>query len=280
MKYKEAELRAILADSRYQNIGNLPSNFYPYEKDGMKEMYIRPFNVAELRLVSKAAVLKDLSHLIRAVDLVTTCDAGRLSIGDFYYVLMWLRIHSMPKTPYVVEYHCHEPVLRNREDGRLIMNDASFAVPEDEKNWEVIDCSTHNSEVIHMTNIEIVTLDEDNFDGIEQNGIVAYDFPRAHLIQQIAEAQNDPALRLIIGAAQWVSDDVEYEKNGRLVKAITLDDKIAVLEQQTDLQVFDDAAVLNETIVHGIIEQTTLNCRVCLKKTPHHLMIDALSFFR
>lgn len=266
MKYNETEMRVILADSRYQDIGNLPSNFYPYP--GETKMYIRPFTIKELKLVSKAAILKDMSHLIRAVDLVSSMDAGNLSIGDFYYVLMWLRIHSMPKTPYVVEWHCGEAVVVNRQTGERLMNDENFKLPEDEKNWKVERCEAHNSEVIHMTDVEILTLDETNFDGIAQNGVVEYDFPRARNLQEIQEALNDPEMQLIVGAAQWVKEGA------------TLADKIAILESQPDLQAFDDAAVLQETIEHGIVEHTNLTCRECLKRTPHTLTIDALTFFR
>lgn len=266
MKYNETEMRVILADSRYQDIGNLPSNFYPYP--GETKMYIRPFTIKELKLVSKAAILKDMSHLIRAVDLVCSMDAGNLSIGDFYYVLMWLRIHSMPKTPYVVEWHCGEAVIVHRETGQRLMNDDVFEVPKDEKNWKVERCEAHNSEVIHMTDVEIITLDETNFDDIPQNGVIEYDFPRARNIQEIQEALSDPEMQLIVGAAQWVKEGA------------TLADKIAILEAQPDLQAFDDAAVLQETIEHGIVEHTNLTCRECLKRTPHTLTIDALTFFR
>ena len=268
MKYNETEMRAILADSRFSDIGNLPSNFYPYP--GETKMYIRPFTIKELKLVSKAAILKDMSHLIRAVDLVTTMDAGNLSVGDFYYVLMWLRIHSMPKTPYVVEWHCGEAVLVRKEDGFRMMNDDTFQMPkrEDESKWRVEKCRSHNSEVIHMTNVEILTLDEENFSGLPTEGTVEFDFPRARNIQEVQEALADPEMQLIVGAAQWIKEGA------------TLAEKIAVLEAQPDLQAFDEAAVLQETIEHGVVEDTTLTCNECLKRTPHTLVIDPLTFFR
>lgn len=291
MKYTEIEMRGILADSRYQDIGNLPSNFYPYEKDGLKKLYIRPFTVKELRLVSKAAMLKDLSHLHRAVNLVCAYDSESLSAGDFYYVLMWLRIHSMPKTPYVVEWHCQEPVIVNKETGRRILNDESHYIPEDEENWKIQTCDAHNSEVIYMASVDILTLDEENYSGIpNEGGSVLFDFPRARILQELIEAQKDPELQLIIGAAQWVSDEnlvaeqVPVKKGEepitRMVPALTLAQKIKVLEDQPDLQAFDDAAVINETIIHGVSEQTTLTCRDCMLKTPHKLVIDPFSFFR
>lgn len=264
MKCDEVGMREILNDSRYQDIGNLPSNFFPYD---YKKLYIRPFTVNELKLVSKAATLKEMSHLIRAIDLVTTEDASNLTIGDFYYILMWLRIHSMPKTPYVVEWHCHEAVLTHREDGTIILNDHTFQMPKNEEDYKVEECKTHNSEVIHMTDIEILCL-EDDFAGLPDDGPIEFDFPRARHLQEIQEALADPELNLLVGPAQWIKDGA------------TLEDKIGILCTQSDLQVFDDAAALNETIVHGIAETAVLTCRTCLKKTNHTLLLDALSFFR
>lgn len=264
MKYDEAGLREVLNDSRYQDIGNLPSNFFPYD---YKQMHIRPFTVNELKLVSKAATLKEMSHLIRAIDLVTTVDASNLTIGDFYYILMWLRIHSMPKTPYVIEWHCHEGVLTHKEDKTIILNDMTFKVPENEEDYTVEDCGTHNSEVIHMTNVDIVCI-EDDFEGLPNDGPLEFDFPRARHLQGIQEALQDPELNLLVGPAQWIKD------------GDTIEEKISILGTQSDLQVFDDAAALNEHIVHGIRETSTLTCRSCLKKNQHTLILDALSFFR
>lgn len=292
MKYTEQEFRAILADSRYQDIGNLTSNFYPYVSDSLKELYIRPFTVKELRLVSKAAMLRDLAHLHRAVNLVITYDSGSLSDGDFYYVLMWLRIHSMPKTPYVVEWTCQEPVIVNKHTGQRIFNDHTHYVPTDEANWRIDKCDRHNTEVIYMSTVDILSLDEENFDGIPQSEYhnVKFDFPRARLLQEVSEAMQDDELKLIVGPARWVSDDNDVEitvpataqipEHTKTVKTTTLALKIKLLENQPDLQAFDDAAVLNETIIHGVAERTKLTCGGCRKETPHKLAVDPFSFFR
>jgi hypothetical protein len=278
MKYDEAGLRAVLTDGRYQDIGNLPSNFFPYE---YKKLYVRPFTVKELRLISKAAMLKDYSHLIRAVDLVMTEDAYSLTIGDFYYILMWLRIHSMPKTPYIIEWHCHSPVLIHKETKALIFNDETFEEPaeEDEDAYDVEVCKTHNSEIIHMTDVDILCI-EDDFEGINEEGSTLFDFPRVAILGELEEAKANPELQLIIGAAQWISSTNEIMKNGQPVKCETLVDKIAFLEEQQDCQIFDDAAAINELVIHGIVETTKLTCRRCRKNVPHTLKIDALSFFR
>ena len=265
MRCDKEQLKAILADSRYIDIGNLPSNFLPYKSgpDAFDKLYIRPFTVQELKLVSMAAALKEMKHLIRAVDMVISAPAEWLSIGDFYYVLMWLRIHSFPKTPLVVSWTCQEKVLTNKKDGSFFFNDGS-TIPEDAdlSEYEFRECGTHNSELIHMSDIEIITLDDD-FEPL----LPGFDFPRASHIEDIRAAVENPETRFLASAAQWVA-------------GATFKERLATLEAQMDLDMFDTASILNERADHGVKEHMTIMCRHCRYGQPYTVTIDALSFFR
>ncbi len=248
-------------------MGNLPSNFFPYPELTDKRIFARAFTVSELRLISKADSLKDVSYLVRAVDLCITLDAGNLTIGDFYYMLMWLRLHSMPKTPYIMEWHCQEVVVVNKETKAIIPNDDNFAMPTDEDNYQIDPCATHNTEIIHMSNVEIVSL-EDDFPGLPQEGAIEFDWPRARLLQDIQTSLREPELVQLVPAAQWVKD------------GNTIEEKIAIFETQNDLTAFDQALQINESIKHGVAEHTVLSCRRCMHKTPHQIHLDPLTFFR
>jgi len=263
MVYDEKGLKGVLTNPVFQDIGNLPSNFYPYT---FKELYIRPFTVQELRLISKAAVLNEMQHVVRAVDLCITQDANDLTIGDFYYVLMWLKIHSTPKSPYVVEWHCPELVYRNIETGNLIFNDNNFKAPEgdDAKLYKLEPCGCHNTELVHITDIDIIQLPEEGWEGLPEG----FDFPRARILQEVREALKDPELRFIVGPAQWI-------KTGT-----TLAEKIKFLESQADLDMFDTASGLNDLISHGIRETTTLHCRNCRASHPYEIQLEPYNFFR
>lgn len=266
MKHTTEQSRAQqISDSRYQDIGNLPSNFVPYS---FKSLYVRPLTVLELRLISKAAVLKEPQHLLRAIDLVISEDINRITIGDFYYLLMWLRIHSMPKTPYVIEWHCEEQAPVDAAGKRIIYDDPEFESLLAAGPVTYSKCLTHNSEIIHLTDVEIVSV-PDGLEGLPDPLIpgTALDWPRVRDLASIQEAFQDPELRLIVGPAQWVA-------------GASLAEKITTLEQQPDLSLFDFASAVNEEIVHGIRETTTLTCRGCGIKRPHTLALDALSFFR
>lgn len=267
MNYDEKGLGKLLTNPNFSDIGNLPSNFFPYT---FKELYIRPLTVQELRLISKAASLDEMQHVVRAVDLCISQDANGLTIGDFYYVLMWLKIHSTPKTPYMVDWHCGEQVYWKKatEDTErsMLFNDKDFVRPTDDemKGYEVLPCGCHNSELVHVTDLDIIQLPEEDWKGLPDG----YDFPRARIIQDVRVALKDPELRFIVGPAQWIA------------MGSTLDEKVKFLEAQSDLDMFDTATGLNEILTHGIRETTVLHCRNCRASHPYDIQLEPYNFFR
>lgn len=262
MKYTDAQLVELLKDSRYQNIGALPSQGHAYP---WKDLYIRPLTVNELPLISKSAALNDMTYMIRAMDAVCTQKVDDFTIGDFYFVMMWLRIHSMPKTPLVIDWHCTEQVLRHKETGELVFNTEPYQQPEDVTEYELVDCDTHNTETVHMSNVKILSLPEgDEFEGLPPG----FDFPRARHIEGISEALRNPETAMTAPGIQW------YAGN-------TFADRLRAFQTAEDgLEAFDTAMALNERIVHGISEHTTITCRHCRKQDPWIVNIAPHNFFR
>src|ERR1019366_1592529 len=169
MKLDQAGQDAVLNDARYQDIGNLPSNFIPYE---FKKLMIRPFTIKELKLVGKAGLLHEDYHMVRAVDLCLDQPAEELTTGDYFYILLWLKVHSSPKTPYVIDWKCPARVWTHKITGATISNKGDPEAPEQTrtnkitgapvletdpedpdnwelKPWELVPCETSNTELIH-----------------------------------------------------------------------------------------------------------------------------------
>ena len=256
--------QALLLDPDWVDIGNLPSNFYPYT---FGSLLIRPFQVKHLRLLSKAVVSKTFDFQLQAVDTVISQSVYELSIGDYFYVLEWLKIHSTTKTPLAVEWHCQEQRLKHKTTGEYILNTEqalkeaeATAKPED---YVLEPCVTHNTEMLHMVNLEILQLPEEGWDGLPEG----FDFPRAAMLQEIREALLDPELNMIVGPASWVA-------------GATLADKITSLESQPNLDMFMTAQALNDTIVHGLKQTSRLHCRTCSADHLYVVKVDSLSFFQ
>lgn len=265
MKCNDLQMQAILQDSRYQDIGALPSQCRGYDWD---TLLIRPLELPEFMLASKAAMLKEMSHMIRAVDLVINRDASELTIGDFYYILMWLRIHSMPKTPLVVTWDCNSQVLRHKETGQIIYNDETYQHPENLADYESVDCDRMNTESLHMVNLEIISLDDVPTEGEDPQALPkGFDFPRAKHIDGIRTMLNDPERVLIVPAAQWV-------------EGATMVDKFERLKKPDGVDMLSTAMALVDTMQHGIRETTTLTCAHCRAKVPFEVEVNPMSFFR
>lgn len=265
MKLTPEQLTAVLQQPEWEDIGNLPSNFYPYPT--FKQLYIRPFTTKHLRLLSKATVTRDIRNQIRAVDLVITQDVNELSVGDYYYILEWLKIYSTTKTPVIVDWHCPEQRLKHKETGEYISNKpdvlkatAATINPDD---YILEPCGTHNTESLHMTNLEIIQLPEEGWTPLPEG----FDFPRVANLPEVREALLDPELNMLVGPAQWVA-------------GATLEEKLRILDEQPNLDMFTEAQALNDTVVHGLKETSTLHCRTCQAEHPYTINIDALDFFR
>lgn len=260
MKCTSEQLQQLALDSSYHDLGVLPSQGVPYP-DMVGAFYIRPFRLAEFKMLSTAAQLGELSHLKRAIDNVISYDVERLTIGDFFYVMLWLRLKSMPKAPYITEWKCHQPYFVNKETKipLLYSQEQWPTVEELKEKYDVSECGTENTSVLHDTDTQILTLAEDF---VLPPG---FDFPRMNIYEERAAALADPEWTHLAPAIQWLAGE-------------TWADKVAAAEANPDL--IGEALDLNRRSVHGISEQVTFFCNRCRVKHTTQLKLDALSFFQ
>ena len=263
MKVTAAQLEAISKDSTWTNIGALPSQFIPYKNRGDKSMevlYVKPLSIAELLLISKTASLGNINHMLRAVDNCITHDVMDLTIGDFYYVLLWLRTYSTTKTPYVVEWFCDQPIFQHNETKQFLLYD--------NKDWPTMDvlsqqytsspCNTQNTSSVHAGDPEVLCLDDDL---VLPEG---FDFPRVAIMEDMNKAISDPEQQFLVPAVQWLVGNTWQEK----------------LESAKDLNRFYDAIELNKVITHGVKETVKVTCLRCRVSHDQPLVLNAAGFFQ
>ena len=261
MKCTAEEFETMSKDSAYHDIGTLPSNGIPYGQEGEFKLLVRTFRLPELRLLSKAVDLGEMEHLLRAVDNTISFPVEELTIGDFFYVLLWLRLYSMPKAPYIVEWRCEQPFFTHKQTRKQLMyTDAVWPTVEELKtDYEVEPCGTENTGVIHQSDIEILSIDDGT---VLPEG---FDWPRVSCYNGRAEAMKNPELKLLAPAIQWFSGK-------------TWEEKMLNAELHTDL--VGEALDLNRKQVHGIAETVKFSCRRCRIEHSTVLELNALSFFR
>ncbi len=266
MKLTPEQYQEISMDPRYMNIGGLPSNHKGYD---WTELLIRPFEIPELKLISRAATLGEPEHIIRAIDLTISRDVRTLTVGDYYYVLMWQKMHSYTKTPLIVEWPCPMNVWHRLRDGRVTLEpptqeeveESLQEGKEEADRFNFIPCNTLNTQPIQMPDVKIVSLD-DAF--VLPEGL---DFPRVGTMLEVDALMKDPDMAFLVPALQWMPGE-------------TMKDKMDHFEQSNDLDLFKRANKANSEIVHGIIQTTTLTCRKCGSQHPYEIRLDPLSFFQ
>lgn len=168
-------------DSRFFSIGALPSGYHPYN---FKELLIRPFSFAELKLISRAAQTQTNQNIIHAVNNCINVDAFDLTVGDFYYILFWLRVNSYPKTPWIVEWTCRN-LIESEGEERI--------------------CGAENFDRISESSVSIKQLENKDL----PEGL---DFPRARDLDDIQEMAKNPDFRFLIKEIQWIKGSSMEEK--------------------------------------------------------------------
>ena len=238
-------------DVTFLNIGNLPSNFFPY-KGEFSEVNIRPFLVSELKLLSRAATLKDVTGVIKAVNMTIDVPVERLTIDDYFYILMWHKLHSYPKTPLSVAWECINKVPKNDEG--FIVTDGTHT--------KIEPCKSPNAILVNQADIDIVFLEEEPVIGAD------FDYPRVNLLPELIAVRDEPDYKFIINALKWI-------KHGN-----SLQEKIEFLESMASTEHLAEAEILNKTVVHGVRQYVTIKCSSCGAKSRKGLVLDPVNFFR
>lgn len=255
-------LQEVYADPRFKFIGDLPSGCFAYE---WRELYIRPFDVVELPLLSLGAHARynGISHLLRAVDIVINQVVTDLTDGDFEFVLGWLRKFSFPSTPLVVQWDCNNRVYAYPE-GALYLDEAD-PIPDYKKQRELklkaINCGTKNTEIVHNVQTLIDTLDEEWV-----NTDPDIDLPRMATYSDYYEhIQAHPEYKLLGMVARYIRAGSTYSE------------KLAIVEQDMDL--YERAYAVMARSKHGIRESMTLRCRSCDNRVPYSSGPSYRTFF-
>lgn len=267
MKCTAEQLEAFSQDSRYHDLGTLPSNGIPY-KGRMDALFIRPFHFPELQLLSRSAQLNEVSHLIRAVNNCITHDVYDLTIGDFYYVLLWLRMYSMPKSPYIIPWHCTQPFFVHKETRAPLFYSKDCEWPTMDvltTDYDESICNTHNTSVVQKTDLEILMLKEG------QDLPEGFDYPRTSILADLTEATMDPDFSFLVAGIQWIQ--ATPEPGQTMWQA-----KIARLEENPEL--LPEAFTINSRVVHGISENATFFCNKCRITHTQKLRLNASTFFQ
>lgn len=253
----------------------LPSKTIPY---GVKSIEMTPFKVPQIMMLSRAVALQTMEPVVEAMDSVMDFDARELTDGDFYYLLAWQRIQAYSISPLLAEWKCEGMVYKengglervfNQEQLNLMVEEYDTAPDEEKKLLEnpqelmvtSVLCDHENSVSIGMEHLETVYLDAN------EKLDPRLDYPRVRTLSESKDQSDNPDQQLIAQASRWVREGT------------TIKDKIAILESEPDLTLFEKALKAQSNVRHGIFRAVTLNCEKCNALSEHSFDIRPETFF-
>lgn len=255
----------------------LSSRAHGYDFDSL---LVEPFGMKSLRLISKTMVSNDPRFMIDAIDATLPVNVGNLTIGDFYQLLAYQRYNSFPNSLPEAEWSCEGTLyqLPTGEKQTLVELKALVDIWENSSDEQkstggIVDpnklevkkvvCGHNNHRVLKYLDFPLIQLPEEPPELDPR-----LDYPRVETLPSLMEALADPQFTLVSPAAQWV-------KGGNSIY-----EKIAILEQEPDLELYDLAAKANQMYNHGISETAVFKCEHCGTETNHVLKIEPSIFFR
>lgn len=223
-----------------------------------------------MSLLSQAVTTNNPDNFVEAIKSVINIPLQQLTIGDFYYIVTYLRCTSFSKTPLALEWNC---------DGYwYTMNDSDTVIkaPQARQYIETKDssggrltphvCNTQNREEFSFDDILVVSLPDE---GVEFDDAI-YAMPTATLAAEYVRLSTDPKVAQLLPAVQWI-------KEGR-----TLLQKLEWLKEQgeRDLDLLDEASLLDQKYKHGPSNLLIGECTKCGTKVKQKFQLTAQSFFR
>lgn len=250
-------------DSRFVDIGDLPTGFAPYD---FKEMYVREFTLAELKLlyVGMHSRVKPVAHIIRAVQLCCNVDVSQLTDGDFEFLLAWLRMHSYPKAPLQVHWSCKNTNMVYTKDRTFYKGPPLTDREMSLRGLKQEVCNTNNVEIVNQYTTKIQTLEDDDL-YIKDPDI---DFPRVSTLTDFHQhVEEFPHERHMAECCRWM-------KKGNSFRA-----KLVYLMSRPDNDLYERILETRKNYHHGILEVMSLRCRECDHRWEHQATPRLLSFF-
>jgi len=223
---------------------------------------INPIGMTELSMLSESATLnKHVTFVDAILSTVEGVEDHQLSMGEFFQIVAYHRIHAFPDSPIELNWTCSGFMFVDLDGNELRYTDVDSKDKEFQKTLRPKPCG----QTCH------VDFDYDDLDILimpERELPEGFSVPTSSLYAEYVELSNDPKLAKIIPAAQWIA-------HGN-----TIEDKIKFLRKQTDLKMFDQASRLNHELRHGPLNKLHAACPNCGTQVEQGIVFDQYSFFR
>lgn len=263
-------------DPRFVSI-DLPSNFifYPF-----KTISVKPIGLNQQRKLSRGFAVGSMKIIIEAINTCIDQDIYQLTIGDFWYLMFWLKINSFKKSTWKIKYECESPehiqgILEKKFDPESLTNtlevtnsiikEHQLKITEEELQGylESLDVSKHIH--LYVATVQDLVEGDELLSLIEQNNDEESSDDGVSVRESDITDEDDTILKYASVLSR------EY--------GATLKERIQYLIN-ADLSA-DSASELDEYIAkidHGVEELVETSCIGCGTSKTVRLSLDVLTF--
>lgn len=261
-------------DPDYHNV-HIPSGFQTYPFSHLSIRTLLGSHIAKFHRANKEASLRPIVEAISST-LEPEISAFDLMPGDFYFLMYWQRLNSMPKTPMLIEVVCdnekHQDEIvegvRDPETGEFQRDGDGNIIKKH------IDTLT-STEYLTNTTLDVKDLEPfklDEFRDLHAKYVLGYETMRdvVEQTEHIIEAEDgDPEFAFLASRAAFLA---------RMPGRETLKQRMAIVDSMEP----DELDVLQRYIEkfsdYGVSESANVRCKECGASTRLNISFDARTF--
>lgn len=267
-------------DSQYLTTG-LPSGGILYPSLGNNSLGIRRFNNDDVLKIYDARAEQSFRMLVEVIGAtLDNFSVWELTVGDFWFLLYWHRVHSYPKSPFVVDWTCsaekHVQMIRDQ------------TVPAEER---VSVESLEQRMILKRSDLRTVPL-EPSF--LLEVAAILHEFGVTTTVMRMddycrlieMEEENEDAQRAARADGKKAvlkykpSDFLAFRHASKLARihGATLEERRKALMTLSEFSLWPKLDNLDALGDHGVVETYKVRCAVCQTESEVEVALDALTF--
>lgn len=262
-------------DSKYLTTG-LPSGCKLYTGFTDNVMHVRRFGVEDTLKIYDARAEESLRMLAEAVGAtLDNFSVWDLTVGDFWFLMYWHRIHSYPKSPFIVNWTCgHTDHLTSINQGKLGVETLNQEMVLRNSDLQVVELK----EEVVRTKLKAIA---------DEYGVTA-DVMRMGDYVRIIEMEEEDELHLRKTAEETGKAVPKYRKSDYLmarhasnlgrVHGASIEDRVQALKNLNDTSMWKHLDELVLLADHGVVETYKVGCKACGHKAEVEVALDAMTF--
>lgn len=245
--------------------------FYPKDV----QVSIQPLKGTTLAKFSRARKEAKLRYTVEGIaSTLQGISAFDLTPADFYFVMYWQRVNSLPKTPMLITGYCTD----EKHNYAVHVGTPDAEDPENPDKVVKLDESTLRTErVLQATTLETQYLVAPDFSDLAVAAKYQLDVERMIDVVELSEylVEKD-ATEEFSYAAAYAAFLSPFREDGTRMSLV---DRVPIVEQMSAEDITELDEYIRRVTSYGVSEYATINCKECGAPIRVKLSIDALSFF-